>query len=100
MVLDAVAQAEFGAAHDLEFRLRVSPLVATGEVLLADASERVFARFGLPLRASSADRTLDLAVVLAEGESELLVAHELRSGRRSPWRRVRLEAGAWRGSQQ
>jgi hypothetical protein len=77
-----------GGGH--EFVLRILPAEATGEVLLADSLTRIFERYRVPDQPSATERALEVAVVLAEGENELLVGHELADGRRSEWRHIEL----------
>jgi hypothetical protein len=69
-----------------EVFLRIAPIEANGEVLLADAGGAIFARYEVPPTPAAAARVFDVAVTLYGGDDRVLMAHEFSDGRRSDWR--------------
>ncbi len=75
-------------------RIRVLPAEAAGAVLLATEAEGVIGRFPLAGLPGPAHRGFDLEVLLAGEGARVLLAHELPSGLRSPWRPLAIETSA------
>ena len=81
--------------------LQVEPAEQGGEIIVArtvpslDAAAGVeeveIARVAVAAAVDAARATLDLAVSIAPGDTELVVAQQLPDGRRSPWRKLILD---------
>ena len=95
-----LAREETGDGAGAVLSLQVEPAEPGGEIVVArrlssldaaGAEDVEIARVAVAAGVDAGRAPLDLAVAIAPGDAEFLVAQQLADGRRSPWRKVILE---------